>query len=723
MNKTIFMGYPQYPPALAEVFRLVARRAPARHNYVTWEGLRVDGEIVISTILDTIDEADFCLFDVTRPNPNVLFEAGYAIARGKPVWLTVDTTVASHKKAWSDLAILKEVGYTSYRNSDELLARITQADPPGTMEPLYDTLIEPAIQVPSSRTSLLYCPPYAAYEASNQLTSLVSDHARRGLQVVVADPQESSLNPITWYAPKIAGAAGVLINLAGADRTRAEPHNSRNALVAGMAAGLDVSLLIVAEGDYVRPFDYESMLGVYSTAAQCLSLARPWLENLDIEQVRVTRSAAPMSELMSVRLGEHVAENEISELAAYFVKTAAYRDVVDARDTLFVGHRGTGKTANAVQAFNEVASDRGSFAVLIKPSGFEFPGLLATIDALPSYTHDYLFDTIWRFLVQTELCAAVLASIDRRPGYLPNEAGEDELIEYTERAPFDVRNDIAVRLDQALRHLESRLPEVVNVESGRVLINEAFHEGSMAELRRRLGPVLKGRRRVAVFVDNLDKGWERNAPLPIVARLILGLLTAKGHIVRDFNKEDWWRNQIKLTVAVFLRSDIFTYVKKLAREPDKLSTSGVYWPDHETLMSVLQERLVSGWTRPGNIPELWGGVFPEKVEGVPTPEYLMKVILPRPRDLVYFSNAAISRAIDRRHGTVLESDVVAAIETYSQYAYEALLVENGITIPEMEELLFSFLGNEAVITHEELLRRRTLPASSWRKGRTSSLDW
>jgi hypothetical protein len=523
--------------------------------------------------------------------------------------------------------------------------------------------------------------------------------------VIVADPQESSLNPITWYAPKLAAAAGVLINFAGADRTRAEPHNSRNAFVAGMAAGLEVSLLIVAEGDYVRPFDYESMLGVYSTAAQCLSLARPWLDNLDVEQVKVTRSAAPMSELMNVRLGEHVAENEISELADYFVRTAAYRDVVDARDTLFVGHRGTGKTANAVQAFNEVSADRESFAVLIKPSGFEFPGLLATIDALPSFTHDYLFDTIWRFLVQTELCAAVLASIDRRPGYLPNDAGEDELIEYTERAPFDIKDDIAVRLDQALRHLRWRLPEVVNVESGRVLINEAFHEGSMVELRRRLGPVLKDKRRVAVFVDNLDKGWERNAPLATVARLILGLLTAKGHIVRDFNKESWWRDRIKLTVAVFLRSDIFTYVKKLAREPDKLSTSAVAWPDQETLMSVLHQRLVSGWTKPGNVPQLWGGVFPENVEGIPTPEYLMKVVLPRPRDLVYLSNAAISHAIDRRHDTVYESDILVAIETYSQYAYEALLVENGITIPEMEELLFSFLARDAIVTHEELLRR------------------
>jgi len=706
MNNSIFMGYPSQPHSLPEVHRAVAKRAPSGHIYVTWESLQVGGTVVISTVLDAIEDASFCLFDVTRPNPNVLFEAGFAIARGKPIWLTVDTTVASYKKSWNDLAILKEIGYTPYQNSGDLIARINSMDPLDTVAPLYDTLIEPAIPYASDRTSLLYCPPYAPYEASNQLSSLVNDFRRRGLQVVVADPQESSLNQLRWYAPKLASAAGILINFAGADRTWSEPHNCRNAFVAGMAVGLEINLLMVSEGDYTRPFDYESKLGVYSTAAQCLRLARPWLESLDVESVRIPRTTAvPQSKLLSVRLGEHVAENESSDLAAYFVETAAYRDVVTARDTLFVGHRGTGKTANALQAFEEISANRENLAVLIKPPGFEFPGLLAAVDALPAYTHDYLFDTLWRFLIQTEICAAVLATIDQRPAFIPNDPGEDALLEYVDTAPFDVRADIAARLDQALQHLRSRLPELVGVDSGRVLINEAFHEGALAELRQRLGLVLKGKRRVAVFVDNLDKGWERTARLDTLARLILGLLTAKGRVVVDFNKQDWWRDKVKLTIAIFLRSDIFGYLKKEAREPDKLSTSTIVWRDPETLISVLQARIERTWSGRGPCPKLWGDIFPTEVDGTRTQEFLTNAVLPRPRDLVYLCNSAIARAIDRRHDSVLPDDLRAAIETYSQYAYEALLVEDGITIPEMEAVLFSFLGSTSIVTGAELITR------------------
>ena len=44
----------------------------------------------------------------------------------------------------------------------------------------------------------------------------------------------------------------------------------------------------------------------------------------------------------------------------------------------------------------------------------------------------------------------------------------------------------------------------------------------------------------------------------------------------------------------------------------------------------------------------------------------------------------IVQALHRLH------DILSAEEEYSQYAYEALLVENGVTIPEMREALLSF---------------------------------
>ncbi|MDQ0678873.1 hypothetical protein QFZ30_002255 [Arthrobacter pascens] len=102
-----------------------------------------------------------------------------------------------------------------------------------------------------------------------------------------------------------------------------------------------------------------------------------------------------------------------------------------------------------------------------------------------------------------------------------------------------------------------------------------------------------------------------------------------------------------------------------------------------------------------SIPEpsswVWETFFYSEVSGLPTKEYLSRTVLPRPRDIVYFYNAAVGRAIDRRNERVLEGDFLSAEETYSRYAYEALLVENGVTIPEMEDALFGFLGCNHVL--------------------------
>ena len=701
---TYFFGYPGRPRSLVEVLRITSdAMVKAGHDARTWEDLSVGGRVVISVVLDAIQSADFSVFDVTSPNPNVLFEAGYAVGIGKPMWLTLDTTVATATKAWKDLGLLKPIGYKGYRNSQELRSALRDTNPADTVAPLYDTLIEPAMPEAPVRSTLLYCPTYEPYEASNRLSTLIDRQRRRGLEVISADPTESSY-PLFWYAEKLAGAAGVLLNFAGQSRNLSEVHNLRYAFVAGLATGLEVPTLMLSEDDYARPFDYEHLLHVYDTSASCVGHARPWLQGLVLENVvSAPKLPAPKSRLAGLRLGEHVAENELSDLQEYFIETSAFHEVMLARDSLFVGHRGTGKTANALRAFEEISSNKENLAVLIKPAGFEFPGLLAAIDQIPDHTHEYLFDSLWRFIVQTELAATVVQQLDSRPAYIPTTSAEAALLRYVEQAPFQVRDELSVRLNQALAFLtEAARLDAKSIESGRDFVNEAFHETALIELRHVLGGVLSGKKRVAVIIDNLDKGWQRSARLEVLALLILGLLSARGHIVRDFRRQDWWRDEIKLTMAVFLRSDIFSYVRRAAREPDKLSISSIAWRDKELLDAVLEERLRAAWTRSGPSPELWGDVFCAEYHGRPTRDVVGEVLLPRPRDFVFFMNAALARAVDRRKSSVTQDEISAAFETYSQYAYEALLVENGITIPEMEHVLYGFLGEEAIVARRRV---------------------
>ena len=54
------------------------------------------------------------------------------------------------------------------------------------------------------------------------------------------------------------------------------------------------------------------------------------------------------------------------------------------------------------------------------------------------------------------------------------------------------------------------------------------------------------------------------------------------------------------------------------------------------------------------------------------------------------------------HHVVEEKDVIDAREYYSQFALEALLVENGISIPEIENILYEFAGGTATRTEEDV---------------------
>jgi hypothetical protein len=77
-------------------------------------------------------------------------------------------------------------------------------------------------------------------------------------------------------------------------------------------------------------------------------------------------------------------------------------------------------------------------------------------------------------------------------------------------------------------------------------------------------------------------------------------------------------------------------------------------------------------------------------------------VLPRPRDLVFFTNAAIETAVGRGHALVEEDDVIKAEDAYSQFAFEALQVENGLDDSEFFSVFYEFAGMPAVVERDEL---------------------
>lgn len=680
----------------------IAKRAAV--GVATWEDLQVDGQLIISQVLAAVDDAKVVIAEVSAMNPNVLFEVGYAIASGKQILLAVDTTDATASRNWREFALLASVGYTAYQGSSDALARsYTEQRPDLKHDQLWEDLLVGGNVGPREPRTLFYLPLGLRGDAGKQLNRTLM--ARRNLSVNTADQEEQGLAPLSWYAAQIYQSNAALFHLRGPAKVRAAVHNARASMLAGMSWALRLPTLLVAEDTYDPPLDYRDLLYRYPTVKALAERSSQWLDELPDA---VTRRAAGRRQLAAElpvrRFGEYVAENEQDELADYFVETGQYEAILESTAAVFVGRKGTGKTANMLTAAEHLATDRRNLVTVIKPSGYELESLVAVLGRLPEReVADYLLDGVWRFMLVTEIATAAVREAEGRPAGVATGSPMDTLRAYMGQIGYEADANFAVRLERLLDDLLAQLDQLPGgTGDAQSWLSERLHSTALTELRRLMGQALKDRQRVALLIDNLDKAWERDADREQQSRMILGLLSAVGRVERDFRRDVAWRERVHVTLAVFLRADIFDVVRQHAREPDKIRTLQVQWEDRELLARIIEDRYVAQRGDGAQPEDLWTDFFCDTVQGSKTRDYLLWRSLPRPRDLVYLCNVCVLTAVNHRHARIEEADVLAAEQDYSRFALDALLVE-GSSSDELDDILFDFAGVYAVLTLEGAL--------------------
>ena len=658
----------------------------------TWEALRVDGRLIIGEVLRAIDGASTVVAEITDLNANVLFEIGYALAADKQVVLCLDTTDSRARKNWKEFGLLTSVGYTPYEASSEtLVTEFIRSRPDLRADSLWEELLISGGVGPRRPRTLFYMPLGSRADVGKAVDRILL--ARKNLSVATADEEEQGIAPLSWYAVQIYQASAALLHLRGPQRARSLMHNARSSLFAGMAHALKLPTLLVAEQSFDPPLDYKDLLYRYPTAKALASYADSWLDELPSDHDLLSAGRRKLAaELPFRRFGEYVAENEQDQLAEYFVETGQYDRVLSSQTAVFIGRKGTGKTANMITASETLSRDRRNLVTVIKPSGYELESLLAILDHLPEReTVDFLLDGLWRYMLMTEIASAAVREAEGRPAGIASGSAMAALRAYLEEFDGGYELNFAVRLERLIDELTAELDSLPNgVEDSQAWLSQKLHAAALVDLRKLMGEALHTRERVAVLIDNLDKAWERGADRQQQSRMILGLLSAVGRVERDFRKETAWRESVHVTLAVFLRADIFDEVRKHAREPDKISTLQVEWDDQELLARVIEDRYVA--QHEGSSPEeLWLNYFCESVSGRSTREFLLWRSLPRPRDLVYLCNACVLNAINHKNQRIEEADVLAAQEDYSRFAFDALRVE-GATSDELDDVLLQFAG-------------------------------
>jgi hypothetical protein len=696
-----FLGYSSTPELARETLHRSATLISDLGVKVrSWEDLAVGGQLIISTVLSAIDDADVSIFDVSTLSPNVLYELGYAIGRARRIWLLLDKSDSEAVARWDRFRLLSSILYRGWTTSDDIRTSFLKDQPHLADVTIYDQLIEPSLTDEPRGAAIFYVPMAVDTDAGSAVTRRLAIESNQGVRLITADPTESSLSPLSWYAQKANESAATIVHFSAERRTLAPLRNARAALIAGLATGLERPVLMLAEEDYSAPIDYQDRLQHYRSSDQAYAFVDEWLAGLQIrpdERYR-TRRLQLVTQLRGLTFGEHVAENESDSLSDYFIETAAFDQALKSRLMLFVGRKGAGKTANMLQAAAHLQEDARNVVVVIKPAAYDFSALLALLNDFPGEIKDYSIESLWRFLLQSEIARTVIEGIEARPAHVPYTEAELQLLRFADEAVFDLRGEFAKRFEDAVNYLRGAgVDDERRISAGRDLLNEALHADAIRRLRKLLGPVLSGRDRVAVLIDNLDKAWDRRVDLVPLAQLLLGLLGAVGRVSQDFEREDSWRQRVELSLVVFLRSDIYAYLQRTAREPDKIPTQVLSWANRDLLLRLIEERFLAVRPPGTSADELWERFFCASVKETETREYLLSRVLPRPRDMVYLCNAAVTSAVNSRHDIIEEADILAAEANYSQFAYEALLVENGITVQQLDDVLLEFVASDSVL--------------------------
>lgn len=700
----VFFAYAGQPPLVAECMRTSSSRLADRGIASrTWQELPIEGHLMINQVLGAIDASTVVMAEVGSLNSNVLFEVGFALARDKHIWLLLDETDGQASAAWRDFGLFSNVGRIDYgSNSETLTHKFFQARPDLNMSETLWAELFLTIHSPREPKSIFFLPTLLNDDASRAVRATLDQ--RPTLNVHRAEDDERGLAPLAWYVDQIYRCSATLVHLLSPSKNRSTVHNARASLLAGIAHGLDRPLLIVAPNDLPIPLDYRELLHSYPTTHSLTKRLAAWLDALPTGAgVRRQPGRAKLSVEIPVSFGEYVAEDERQRLPEYFIPTGEYGAVLRGGTAVFVGRKGTGKSANMLRATDELLGDKRNLVVPIKPSGYELEGVVQVIAALPDRgSVDYFLEGLWRYLLLCEIATAAVREAEDKPAGIATGSALDDLRQLLSKRQIGVESGFAVRLEALVDSLLAEMGSLpATVGEVRNWLNGRLNTASLPELREHIAAAVSNRQRVAILIDNLDKAWERGADYQRLARLIFGLLTAVGRVSADFAREANNRTAVEVSLAVFLRADIFTVVRKYAREPDKIKTLQISWDDPALLARVIEDRYVAAKGAGTQPDSLWTDFFCPSVAGMDTRAYLLWRCLARPRDLVYLCNGTVMSATNARRSLIEAEDVRQAERDYSQFAFEALLVESD---PQtgLSNLLIEFAGCSSTLTQEQV---------------------
>ncbi|MHB8124187.1 MAG: P-loop ATPase, Sll1717 family [Desulfitobacteriaceae bacterium] len=705
-----FFAYPNLPKDRCEIIESAVtlvnkQQSKTKFRLVSWAGMSKRSARIISNIIEEIKKAEIFFADISGLNFNVLFEVGFAFGKQKKLLLlTQGFSTQERNEDLKELELINGLNIDTYQNSEKLAEYILKNIDNTQAEILkYGVNLNDNSKVNTG----LFLKGYADHEIG---LAALNTFKEVFTKVNIDDWAEDSAQNLRWYVSEIVKSSGIAALFVDAKWDNSRKINARFSFLCGLAVALDKRVLMIGLPEFSTPLDYKDILIIPKSASiaknaiikyfRKISLA-PTVQELtpNIEEVvgdnrESSKELDKQLVLLDINIGNSIAENEEEELSEYFVQTGPYINALNATQLVIVGSKGSGKTANFFRLRDDFRKHSKNFVCEIKPSDYKMERFLNTIRKLDQDNglEGHIIENVWKTIIYCEIIEVFSNELKEKLSIIGQTENGDKLLAFAEKHSELINSPFERKLEIASKWLEEVAFDADN-------FSKKIHDSFLSEAKRVLLPFFTQRKKAVILLDNLDKAWAVDSDLDLQAKVVLNLLGINRRLKSDFN--------IDVSLLIFLRRNIFEYILRFAREPDKLITESLelIWDDGEMLLRVLEERfkkVIDRWGGTSPNEDIWNTFFCPVVDAIPIKIWIYKNIMPRPRDLIHFVQKAIEWAINRGHSEIQEGDLLTAQKSYSAFALEQIIAEYKAEEPWIVDTLRMFTGSMCILNYDKL---------------------
>lgn len=194
-----------------------------------------------------------------------------------------------------------------------------------------------------------------------------------------------------------------------------------------------------------------------------------------------------------------------------------------------------------------------------------------------------------------------------------------------------------------------------------------------------------------LLIDRLDEDWDGSDTAVV-------MLMALAHACVELSVQTRFMRPL-----LFVRENIFERVRKVDNEYGRLETwvTSLEWTE-PLLLEVVERRLARPFpTKVGLKGKTWAQLF-EEIDGEPSFKYILANCQLKPRDVLTYCSFAVETAKNNLHDKVTSHDIVNAKARFSDSRLKELGDEYAENYPQISVILQLFYGLGQRMTYHAL---------------------